>query len=258
MLEARDISVRFGGLVAAGDVSLRLAPGETVGLIGPNGAGKTTVLSALAGSLVPQEGTVHLDGEDATGWGPEQRSRRGVARTFQRLELFRHMTVFENLLVGAEARFGETDFVADLAGRTRRGDAHELAHEVLGRLELGEVAHRWADEVPLGVGRLVELGRALCTQPRFLLLDEPAGGLDESERERLSAVLWDLRTEEGLGILLVEHDLDLVMRLCERVVVMDFGRTIAEGTPDGVRADPAVRSAYLGEEVADAGAARGA
>jgi branched-chain amino acid transport system ATP-binding protein len=249
LLEARDATVRFGGLVAVSDVSLRLEAGEIAGLIGPNGAGKTSMLDVLSGSLVPQTGTVHLDGDDVTGWGPERRARAGVARTFQRLELFRHMTVFDNLRVGAEARFGEADFVADLTGRTRRRRAAGVAEGTLARLGLEEVSGRWAGQVPLGIGRLVELGRALCTGPRWLLLDEPASGLDEAETARLAAVLPGLR-DEGLGVLLVEHDLDLVMEVCERVLVMDFGRLIAEGTPAEIAHDAAVRAAYLGSEVA--------
>ena len=256
MLEAREATVRFGGLVAVNEVSLRLEPGEIVGLIGPNGAGKTSMLDVLSGVLVPQTGTVHLDDDDVTGWGPGRRARAGVARTFQRLELFRHMTVFDNLRVGAEARFGEADFVADLTGRTKRRRSAGVAEGILSGLGLEEVASRWADQVPLGIGRLVELGRALCTGPRYLLLDEPASGLDETETARLAEVLPGLR-DEGLGVLLVEHDLDLVMEVCERVLVMDFGRLIAEGPPGEVRRHPAVRAAYLGREVADAGAARG-
>jgi len=256
LLEVRDATVRFGGLVAVREVSLALDPGEVVGLIGPNGAGKTTLLDVLSGFSVPQEGTVHLDGADVTGWGPERRARAGVARTFQRLELFRHMTVSENLQVGAEASFGEADFVADLAGRTRRGRAAGVAERMLSRLGLEDVAGRWADEVPLGIGRLVELGRALCTSPRFLLLDEPASGLDEAETARLAGALSGLAAE-GLGVLLVEHDVDLVMEVCDRVEVMDFGRLIARGAPADVKRDPAVRAAYLGREVTGAGAARG-
>jgi ABC-type branched-subunit amino acid transport system ATPase component len=180
-----------------------------------------------------------------------------MARTFQRLELFSTMTVFENLLVAAEANFAEAEFILDLLGRRHRGRGEELASDVLERLGLGGVGSRVAGEVPLGIGRLVEIGRALCTEPKLLLLDEPAGGLDDSETARLAGVLSDLSRDEGLAVLLVEHDVGLVMELCDRVAVMDFGRLIAEGGPEEIRADPAVQAAYFGEEVSGAGAARG-
>jgi ABC-type branched-subunit amino acid transport system ATPase component len=256
LLEARDVTVRYEGLVAVDGVSLSVEAGEIVGLIGPNGAGKTTMLGALSGFLRPH-GRVLLGGRDVTGWEPERRATLGMARTFQRLELFTTMTVFENLLVAAESRFAEAAFVLDLAGRRRTGKGAALAGRVLERIGLEPVAGRLAGEVPLGIGRLVEIGRALCTQPRLLLLDEPAGGLDEGETARLQDVLATLAREDGLGVLLVEHDLRLVMELCDRVAVMDFGRLIAQGTPLEVRDDPAVQAAYFGQEVSDAGAARG-
>jgi ABC-type branched-subunit amino acid transport system ATPase component len=258
LLEARDVTVRYAGLVAADRVSLSVDPGELVGLIGPNGAGKTTLLGAISGFVRPQ-GHVLIDGRDVTGWEPEKRASLGMARTFQRLELFSTMTVFQNLLVAAEASFAEAEFILDLLGRRHRGRGDEKASHVLERLGLGAVGSRLAGEVPLGTGRLVEIGRALCTDPRILLLDEPAGGLDQSETARLRDVLSDLARDGGLGILLVEHDLGLVMQLCDRVAVMDFGRLIAQGTPDQVKRDPAVQEAYFGErteEVSGAAAAR--
>ncbi|HWC32662.1 MAG TPA: ATP-binding cassette domain-containing protein, partial [Actinomycetota bacterium] len=190
---------------------------------------------------------VVISGRDVTDWSPERRSALGLARTFQRLELFRRMTVFDNLLVAAEAGFGEAEFVRDLFGRTRRTRAEALAREVLERVGLEALADRWADEVPTGIGRLVEIGRALCTGPSALLLDEPAGGLDEAESDRLADVLRDLAAGEGLSLLLVEHDVRLVLDLCDRIYVMDFGRMIAEGTPRQIRRDRAVHEAYLGE-----------
>ena len=264
LLEARSVTVRFAGVVAARYVSIGIDPGEVVGLIGPNGAGKTTVLGVLSGFVRPSEGRVVMDGRDVTEWAAERRAAAGLARTFQRLELFWTMTVRDNLLVAAEARFAEAEFVADLAGRRRRGQAAEVAAAVEARLGLRPVASRVADELPLGLGRLVEIARALCTGPRILLLDEPASGLDESETLRLREVLREIARDDGLGVLLVEHDLSLVMDLSDRVTVMDFGSVIAEGTPEEVRADPAVQAAYLGtelvpdgEEVRRAGAARG-
>ncbi|HEX2030933.1 MAG TPA: ABC transporter ATP-binding protein [Actinomycetota bacterium] len=257
LLEAREVTVRFGGLVAVDAVSLAVDEGETVGLIGPNGAGKTTLLGAVGGQVIPHEGRVRFGGHDVTDWEPERRAMAGIGRTFQRLELFRKLTVFENLLVAAEARFGEAAFIVDLAGRTRRGQAEALAREVAARLGIEAVLDRLADHVPTGLGRLVEIGRALCTGPRLLLLDEPAGGLDEAETQRLADVLREVGGPEGPAVLLVEHDLRVVMDLCQRIAVMDFGRLIAEGSPAEVRDDPAVQAAYLGE-VVDAGTARGA
>jgi branched-chain amino acid transport system ATP-binding protein len=256
LLEARDVTVRYAGLVAVDHLSLEVDAGEVVGLIGPNGAGKTTLLGAISGFLRP-EGHVLLGGRDITGWEPERRATLGMARTFQRLELFSTMTVFENLLVAAEARFAEAEFILDLAGRRSRGRGEDMARRVLERVGLQEVEQRLAGEVPLGVGRLVEIGRALCTEPDLLLLDEPAGGLDDGETDRLRAVLSDLARDDGLAVLLVEHDLRLVMEVCDRVAVMDFGSLIAQGTPKQVRSDPAVQAAYFGKEVSGAGAPRG-
>ena len=248
LLEGRDVTVRYAGLVAADRVSFSVELGEMVGLIGPNGAGKTTLLDALSGFVRPQ-GQVLIDGRDVTGWEPEKRTSLGMARTFQRLELFATMTVHDNLLVAAEANFAEVEFILNLLGRSRRGRGDELAWRVVDRLGLGPVATRLAGEVPLGIGRLVEIGRALCTEPQILLLDEPTSGLDERETARLREVLAGLVRDDGLGVLLVEHDLNLVMGLCDRVAVMDFGRLIAQGTPEQVQRDPAVRAAYFGEEV---------
>lgn len=256
LLEARDLTVRFGGLVAVDHVSLSVAEHDTVGLIGPNGAGKTTLLGALAGQVVPHGGRVLFRGDDVTDWEPERRALAGIARTFQRLELFRNLTVRENLLVAAEARFGEAAFVSDLAWRRGEGRAEALVRDIASRLGLQDVLERVAGQLPTGIGRLVEIGRALCTGPRVLLLDEPAGGLDERETDRLIDVLRELATG-GPAVLLVEHDLRPVMELSARIAVMDFGRLIAEGPPGEVRNDPVVRAAYLGtEEVVDAGGAR--
>lgn len=238
------------------EVSLAIDAGEVVGLIGPNGAGKTTLLAALSGEIIPRRGRVLFDGKDVTAREPEQRALAGMARTFQRLEVFRKMTVFDNLLVAAEARFGEVDFMADLIGRTRRGRAEALARRVATQVGLEESADRRADEVTLGIGRLVEVGRALCTQPRILLLDEPSGGLDEEETDRLADVLARVAGgRDAPAILLVEHDIDLVMDLSQRILVMDFGRLVAEGTPKQIQRNATVRAAYLGKEVSGAAAA---
>jgi branched-chain amino acid transport system ATP-binding protein len=257
LLEARNVTLRYGSLVAVDDVSVDVDAGSIVGLIGPNGAGKTSMLDAVSGFARSDAGRIILGGRNVAGWHPERRAAEGMARTFQRLELFRNMTVFENLLVAAEARFAEVEFVADLAGRSKRGRAHALALDVLEWIGLEGVADRVAGEVPLGQGRLVEIGRALCTDPKLILLDEPASGLDDSETGRLAEILSVLAREDGLAILLVEHDLAMVMKLCDRIAVMDFGAIIAEGAPQEIREHPAVQAAYLGEEVSVAGASRG-
>ncbi|HUO48970.1 MAG TPA: ATP-binding cassette domain-containing protein, partial [Acidimicrobiales bacterium] len=214
------------------------------GLIGPNGAGKTTMFNVLTGLVAPTQGRVCLAGEDVTGWPPHRRGRAGMARTFQRLELFARLSVEDNLVASWEAAHPGAVF-----GRGRRERRARVA-EVVDLLGLWGIAGRRAGELPTGMGRLVELGRALCTDPRVLLLDEPSSGLDAGETSRFRDVLLDVVGRSGHGepsVLLVEHDMALVMEVCDRVTVLDFGSRIAEGTPDEIRADPAVRAAYLGE-----------
>jgi branched-chain amino acid transport system ATP-binding protein len=236
LLEAHGVHVSFGQHQAVRDVSLSVEAGEIAGLIGPNGAGKTTLFNALSG-VQACEGRVHLDGTDITGLRPQERARLGMNRTFQRLELFGSMTAYDNIRTAAEVG-SWTD-----RGVTRRAAEH--ADEIVARLGLHGVAARRADSLPTGQARLVELGRALATDPKLVLLDEPASGLDDVETARLSDVLTGLR-DEGIGILLVEHDIDLVMALCSTIFVLDLGAVIASGTPEQVREDPAVQAAYLG------------
>ena len=239
VLEARELNVRFGELHAVRDVSLSVDAGEIVGLIGPNGAGKTTTFDAVSG-VRRGSGTVVLGGVDISDAPPDRRARLGMSRTFQRLEVFGSMTAYDNVRTAAE-----------IAARVRREpvrSAVAVADRVVDLVGLRDHAHRRADALPTGQARLVELGRVLATKPRVVLLDEPASGLDEIETERLAGVLGTLR-EEGLAILLVEHDIDLVMGLCSRICVLNLGEVIATGTPAQVRADPAVQEAYLGAAV---------
>jgi branched-chain amino acid transport system ATP-binding protein len=230
MLDVSGVTVRFGGHVALDDVRLSAAPGEVTGLIGPNGAGKTTLFNVITGLQAPQRGRVRLDGEDVTDLAPYRRARRGLARTFQRLELFGLLTVRENVELAASVR-----------GR-RPGRSADEALALVGLTAMGEVR---ADELPTGKARLVELARGLATGPRVLLLDEPASGQDEAETEAFRDVLLSVAAE-GIAVVLVEHDVHLVMRTCARVHVLDFGRVLAAGTAAEVQADQAVLDAYLG------------
>ena len=241
-LQAETVSVRFGGVVAVDRVSLSVERGAITGLIGPNGAGKTTIFNVFGGLQPPTEGRVLLDGKDITRVKAHTRARKGMARTFQRLEVFGTLSVRDNIRVAAEIR---------KAWARDRSRPAAVAEELLDRIGLRDVAELRVDAVPTGTARLVELARALATRPSLLLLDEPGSGLDQQETTVLGDLLLDLAAE-GMAVLLVEHDVELVMRVCDRVNVLDFGRLIAEGTPAEVQADPAVQAAYLGAEEGDA------
>jgi branched-chain amino acid transport system ATP-binding protein len=247
ILEARGVTVRFGGLTALKEVSLAVPPGSIVGLVGPNGAGKTTLFGVLSGILAPDSGEVLLRDRDVTGTTPQVRARAGLARTFQRTELFSDLTVREHLVLAHHARHTRPRLWRDLAGRGPRGTPAEV-EELLAVLGLEEVADRPARSIPLGTGRLVEVGRALATDPVVILLDEPSSGLDVHETEQLAATLRTARDQRGVALVLVEHDLDLVLGMCDRVDVLDFGEMIASGPPEVIRVDPTVRAAYIGDE----------
>ena len=255
-LRVEAVSVSFGGLRALDDVSLGVPAGGIVGLIGPNGAGKTTLFNVVTGSVNAGRGAVLLFGNDVTRWAPHKRARLGVGRTFQRLELFGSLTVRENLVVAAESHAGRGGLVSDLlalpASVETRAAAEERAAAVLAELGLEGHADAVAGELPTGLCRLVELGRALCTEPRLLLLDEPSSGLRAQESRELAAYLGQLR-DRGASILVVEHDMAFVLELCDYLYVLDFGRLLAEGTPREVRRDPAVQAAYLGDDTDSTG-----
>jgi len=243
-LVASGITVRFGGLVAVADVSVQADPGEIVGIIGPNGAGKTTLFSAIAGSLRPQAGQLRPDGRDITGWPSHRRARAGLGRTFQRLEVFGSMSVRENLAYATEAAaLGARPVRLLQRNRHRRLD---LVDDALDQLGLARVADERAADLPPGLARLVELGRALCAQPSMLLLDEPSSGLDVSETVALADHIVDAVRRRHLGVVLIEHDMSMVLRICERLYVLDFGVCIADGPTATVAQLPEVRDAYLG------------
>jgi branched-chain amino acid transport system ATP-binding protein len=238
LLDVRQVSVSFGGLQALSDVSIDVQVGHVTGLIGPNGAGKTTLFNVVTGLLGPNAGWVELDGRDITRRKPHQRARLGIGRTFQRLETFGSLTARENVLVAAEMRRGWS--------HDRKRSPSAIADEILERVGLQAVAEDRVDRLPTGTARLVELGRALATEPRVLLLDEPSAGLNESETATLGTLLREV-AGSGLAVLLVEHDMSFVMGTCERIHVLDFGRIISVGTPAEVQGDETVRAAYLGE-----------
>lgn len=231
LLYVDQVMVRFGGVMAVGGVSLLARAGEVTGLIGPNGAGKTTLFNVISGMQEPTAGSVSLEAVDITHLPPHKRAQRGIARTFQRLELFTSLSVRDNVRVAAE-----------LAALT---NISSTVDQLLERVGLSDVADRLAGDLPTGSARLVEIARALATRPRLLLLDEPASGLDDAESERLGRLLRSLAAD-GLGVLLVEHDMGLVMKVCDTIYVLDLGQIIAQGTPDEIQHDQRVLSAYLG------------
>jgi len=236
LLEAHGVTVRFGGKTALSDTTVTVPPGCITGLIGPNGAGKTTLFNVVCGLQGPNSGRVVLDGHDVTRLPPHKRARRGLARTFQRLELFTSLTVRDNVRVGGD--------IHNRWSRTR-GDSVGAAERVLALTGLAAIADREVSEIPTGQARVVELARALMTEPKVLLLDEPAAGQSDEETEAFGGLLRRL-AGDGLAICLVEHDMTLVMDVCETIHVLDYGRMIAVGPPDAVRSDPAVVEAYLG------------
>jgi ABC-type branched-subunit amino acid transport system ATPase component len=221
-------------------------------LIGPNGAGKTTLFNVVSGFQVPTHGTIVHEGVDVTALPASARARRGIGRTFQKLELFGRMSVFENLMVATEAGASRLDVVSDLLSlpKRRREERRcaEMAELMLEQLDIGWARDRRAADLPVGTARILELGRALCISPRILLLDEPSSGLDSDETKAFGRLLQRVNDEMGITILIVEHDMDLVMEVCKDIYVLDFGRIIAHGAPNQILTDPAVRAAYLGQD----------
>jgi branched-chain amino acid transport system ATP-binding protein len=236
LLDVDHVTVRFGGLTAVDSASLTIEPGAITGLIGPNGAGKTTLFNVITGLQSPTRGDVRLEGKGITRKRPYQRARVGIARTFQRLEPFGSLSARDNVMVALEMR--------------RRWTKHKIpldeeADELLERVGIAHVSDKRVEVLPTGVARLVEVARALATKPKVLLLDEPSSGLDEAETDALGTLLHQL-AQGGIGVLLVEHDMPLVMDCCGFINVLDFGRVIAQGSPAEIQADPSVQRAYLG------------
>ncbi len=237
VLEAVDVTKHFGGVHALRGVSLELPEGQIIGLIGPNGSGKTTLLNCASGVFPPTSGRILIDGRPLAPRGGHRVARAGVVRTFQNIRLFGALTAQQNVEVAALG-----------AGRVRRARSREYALDVLEQLGIAQLADRWAATLSYGDQRRLEVARALAGAPRFLLLDEPAAGMNEGESEELRASIERIRSERKCGILVVEHDLRLIMRLCDSICVLNEGNVISSGTPEDVRSDPAVIAAYIGEE----------
>lgn len=250
-LAVEDLTVRFGGLVAVDNISLSVPRATLTGLIGPNGAGKTTTFNACSGLLRPSAGTVRLFGHVVTKLPPQRRAQRGLGRTFQRMELFDRLTVAENVAMGREVLFAGSRPLGPIwQSHTERKTVHELAEAAIELCGIGHLQQRPAGLLSTGQRRLVELARAVASDFKLLLLDEPSSGLDATETEQFGRILDEVVAARSTGILLVEHDMSLVTTVCDYLYVLDFGKLIEEGPTQEVMASETVRAAYLGTEVA--------
>ncbi len=251
MLKIEELTHHFDGLCAVADFDLRVEPGELMGLIGPNGAGKTTIFNLITGVFRIAQGRIFFEGEEITEWPSYRITAAGIARTFQNIRLFKELSILDNVRLGGFARHGYSVWQAlgnSRGFRREEGKIIKEAYELLERFNLSRYAQTVARNLPYGEQRRVEIARALISGPRLLLLDEPAAGMNEAESEELIRLIREVKRDFALTVILIEHQMRVVMNLCERVKVLDFGVTIAEGPPQEIQHDPAVLEAYLGRD----------
>lgn len=250
-LDVQNILMRFGGVTAVNEVSLTIEKNSITGLIGPNGAGKTTAFNVISGFYTPQEGRVLFNGQDITGFEPDKICEKGMARTFQNIRLFHTLTSLENVIIGRHVRrkYSWMSTVLGLPSANKEEkEMRQKAWDLLGKLDLQQYAHEKASSLPYGAQRRLEIARALATEPSFLLLDEPAAGMNPHESIELLRFIKRIRDEFNLTILLIEHDMKVVMNVCEQIFVLEYGQLIAAGKPDEIRTNKRVIEAYLGED----------
>ncbi len=254
LLQVENVTKRFGGLAAVSGLNINIQEGELVGLIGPNGAGKTTAFNLLTGVYDPSEGNIVFDGNSINPLKPYQVTKLGMARTFQNIRLFKELTSLENVKIACNLRSKSGLFAAIFRTPSMIENDREIEQkslDLLAALNLSHVASNRAGDLAYGLQRRLEIARALATQPKLLLLDEPAAGMNPQEKQELRELIQDIRTRFNVTIMLIEHDMKVVMGLCERIYVLDYGQIIAEGSPEDIRSNPKVIAAYLGQEEAE-------